>query len=524
MFKVDLSEMVERSSGTVILGKAQRMTSNTENQSRVSIGAVLAVLAVIAIAAATRSWGLGERPMWLDETLTIWYARQALADLWGSILGLEPHPPLYNTLQHFWLAFGVLTVPLVFLLGSTVAGNRTGFAVGLLAALIFAIAPLQVQFGQEARAYAALAAANTLLLCGAAWLVRHPSAMSVSPWTALSGGGGWPPPLAWAAVVAGSVLSLWFHNTAAFYVAILFLFALVWLTVDGLWRREVVINLLVVFVVILLLWAPYLPWLWQHTREVGREFWIAAPGSADLVHTARELFGAVYLWRFGPPAEALFAALAAWGAWSLARTRGWPIAALLLCAVILPAVVHLLASIAFKPIFLTRPLISSAVPFYVLVAAGVMALPWKVIRIAMFATVLVLQARALTNFTQTFTKEPWNRAVDAVLAEAGPDDVVYVYPQFAAVPFQHHLGAATTSVEVRPLPVPFPQGGIRALPLDKAARARLSAERKEWPRAWLVMRLTPHLKVREDVELAVRQDRRTALDKKFKQIRVWRYE
>ncbi|MCP5368550.1 MAG: hypothetical protein H6906_13665 [Hyphomicrobiales bacterium] len=473
--------------------------------------------------------------------MTLWFARQPFADLWGYILTLEPHPPLYYSLQRLWLAFGdgaaalralstvfaVATVPLVYLLGRAAGGHGgpgRGLAAGFVAALLFALAPLQVQYGQEARGYAALAFAQTLILCGGAWLVRHPSALALPPWSAAA------PAAAWAAVAGGAGLSLWLHNTAVLYLGVLFLFLLAWLTAAGLWRRQVAVNLALAVALVVLVWAPYWPWLWHHARDVERDFWIPAPDLASVLKILNDLFGAPYLWRLGAPMIAAMAALAAWGAWSLWRARGWPLPVLLLTALAGPLAAHLAVSLAVRPILLTRPLIAAGVPFLVLVAAGATALPGRgkaavAARVAVMVFLVAAQGRAFGNFAQSFAKEPWDRVAAALRAEVRPGEPVYVYPHYATLPLEVALARdGGGALDLHPLPAPFPGAGIRSLPLTPQARAELAQARHDHPRVWLVVRTQYDLDKQDDAVRTVRQDRRTADERQIRQLRVWRFE
>ena len=140
----------------------------------------LILLCVLAF--ALRVYHLDAMSFWSDEGISVIRARVALPDLL-SILPVE-HTPLYFVALHQWmqvtgegdfavrflsLFFGVLAVPLVYKLGEALdrdMGNRMAVStLGLLAALLCAINPLQVWYSQEARMYSML----VTLCAGAAW-------------------------------------------------------------------------------------------------------------------------------------------------------------------------------------------------------------------------------------------------------------------------------------------------------------------------------------------------------------------
>lgn len=109
---------------------------------------------------------VGVLPLWLDEGYSWWDAQQSLSDLWHLVPQCDPHPPLYAMLLKLWVsAFGDTTTGLramsavagVITTGFVMlAGRELGLRHALIAGLIFATAPFQVQFAQEARPYALL--------------------------------------------------------------------------------------------------------------------------------------------------------------------------------------------------------------------------------------------------------------------------------------------------------------------------------------------------------------------------------
>ncbi|MGH2537681.1 MAG: glycosyltransferase family 39 protein, partial [Candidatus Promineifilaceae bacterium] len=117
-------------------------------------------LAALLLAAfALRGLNLGAKSLWLDEAFSVWSASRPAAEIW---LGLhDNHPPFYYLILRAWLYFGrseallrlpsafasLLAIALVCRLGRRAGGRR----VGLWAALLLALAPLDVWYAQEAR-------------------------------------------------------------------------------------------------------------------------------------------------------------------------------------------------------------------------------------------------------------------------------------------------------------------------------------------------------------------------------------
>jgi 4-amino-4-deoxy-L-arabinose transferase-like glycosyltransferase len=116
---------------------------------------------------ALRLTGVAGTGYWTDELFSVFWSREKLAFLWGQGMSVETNPPLYYTLLHYWMLWlgsGEAPVRLLGALASTAAVPAVfvlalEFAeapVALGAALLMAVAPVQVAYAHEARAYALL--------------------------------------------------------------------------------------------------------------------------------------------------------------------------------------------------------------------------------------------------------------------------------------------------------------------------------------------------------------------------------
>jgi len=134
---------------------------------------------VVLLALGLRVYHLGYSPLWLDEGYSRLYAENSLAYLWTTGFHLETNPPAYYSVLHFWIErFGasefalrfpsvlasLVAIVVVYALGKELE-NRS---VGLLAALLMALAPTEIWYAQEARAYTLLHAAVAVALLGMA--------------------------------------------------------------------------------------------------------------------------------------------------------------------------------------------------------------------------------------------------------------------------------------------------------------------------------------------------------------------
>lgn len=136
---------------------------------------------ILLLAAGLRFYQLSGQSLWADEGNSVALARRGFAEI-ARRTAFDIHPPLYYWLLKIWVfVFGdseiglrslsvVLGIGLVYLIG--VLGTRLFHArIGLIAAFIAAVSPLQVYYSQEARMYMLLAmlSALTVLAAGFIW-------------------------------------------------------------------------------------------------------------------------------------------------------------------------------------------------------------------------------------------------------------------------------------------------------------------------------------------------------------------
>ena len=121
------------------------------------------LLSLTVIGAFLRFFNLGYNSLWLDEASTLTFAVQSVPDIWQATTAGEFNPPLFYWTEHFMLIFGnseavlrfipallgVLTIPLIYLVGREFMDRNTG----IIAAAAFAFSPFLLFYSQEARAY-----------------------------------------------------------------------------------------------------------------------------------------------------------------------------------------------------------------------------------------------------------------------------------------------------------------------------------------------------------------------------------
>ena len=310
---------------------------------------------VMALAGLLRLFRIGANSLWFDEAFS-WLVAQQPA--WSILTQrLEPIlPPLYHFLLHFWIRLGqgevvlrsfsafcgLLTIPLMYVLGRELFSP----AGGLAAALLMAVLPFHVYFAQEARLYALVVLLSALMLWG---FVRSWRASGYRPWVGLG---------------LLCALSLYTHYFAVFSMATFHLFALLSRPHDRCrWQ-----GLLLSDLVALGLVAPLLPSAWVQTRQVTADFWLSPPSPLEPFKTLDYL-----LFSHTTPIPlvpvALFVTLSTLTLviWAAVRSQGverrWLL--LLVGLMLVPIFSALLLSWVLGPVYLDRSF-SLVTPAYVL--------------------------------------------------------------------------------------------------------------------------------------------------------------
>jgi len=221
------------------------------------VGLPYSVAAIMLLGGALRLYRVDALSLWVDEGLTVLFARLP----WPTLLGFGPvyslHPPLYFALVKLLslicpelmagrllsVAAATLTLPVLYLLGARLAGPRAG----TLAALVLALSPLHIWYAREARPYALVAL--LIALCYLALVA------------VLQGGH-----RAWIAVYAGAaVAALYTEDSAVFALAPQTLILLC--AVARRWPRARLLAL--AFVAAACSFIPWLPHLFAVVGAAG---------------------------------------------------------------------------------------------------------------------------------------------------------------------------------------------------------------------------------------------------------------
>ncbi|MFN8595184.1 MAG: glycosyltransferase family 39 protein [Anaerolineae bacterium] len=342
------------------------MTRQTSFSSRLATHSAAILSVLILLAFAIRIGSINFQSLWRDEVDAIRFALAPLPDLIKTFTQPGFNGPLYFLMLRGWiglagqsefairfpsLIFGVLSVPLIFVVGTRLF-NRS---IGLVAALLLTVSGYHVWYSQEAKMYTLI----TLLALIGIYCLRH----------ALEDGR----VRFWIGMVVSTSLAVYAHILAALIIPVEFGLFLLWC--PPIRRR--VRDALIAFG---LLTIPYLPLaIWQLPLVLQP----AATGYGR--YTLSEMIsilGGGYarglltvlpdFWQ--PLAAGLAAALAVFGLTTALTTKGQRLSgAALFVWLAVPFFAIFIVSLN-RPIFTDRYLIWIMPAYYVLIAAGIRAL------------------------------------------------------------------------------------------------------------------------------------------------------
>lgn len=181
--------------------------------------------AIVLGAALIRLPFLEARSFWFDELFTRYWIELPQSVLWGEGRRVETNPPLYFSALRVWAGLfgttdGVLRLPSTLASAAAVAVcglvGRLAFgpAAGLLAALLYAVAPMSYWYAHEARptAFLPLVQGLGLLAClGYLAAARRAGAAAAIPRRHRAG--------LWALFVLSSAFGIHLHATGVLFVA-----------------------------------------------------------------------------------------------------------------------------------------------------------------------------------------------------------------------------------------------------------------------------------------------------------------
>jgi mannosyltransferase len=417
--------------------------------------------------------GLGRRPLWFDETVSVEAAKLPASSLAHYVASTESNMSLYHVLLHLWLllnggdafaralsvVFGLATLPLVYALARRLFDTRAA----VIAVFVIAGNVNFVGHAREARGYSLavlLVTASSLFLVMAVQDGRRRH---------------------WALYAVTGVLAVYAHLLAALAILAQLLSLLVL-------RSRIPMRWLIVSVAggVLLL-APLVVAVATHSQ--GRQIdWVTAP-------RLRQLPGLLY-WYTG--SWVLTALILVGSVVALATAyvelrrqpsalRIWPYA-LVVSWLVFPPLAAFAISFA-KPVYLYRYFLVSLPALAILVAVGLS----RIGRAWILASVVLLFVALSTRTTAACTpgcvigQDDWRAAAAYVASEMRPGDGLLFDPGELRTPFAHYLQGARPRL-LDPARWALVGGPVEGAATPAAALARARSARRVWLVTWWLPR------------------------------------
>ncbi len=455
------------------------------------------VVILTVIGFVLRVFLLGHKVMWLDETFSVWLANHSVADMLHWMIKLDQHPPLYYLLLHYWIGlegdgpgavrllsaiFGTATIPVIYLIGKRLSGKGMGAA----AAVLLTFSPFNIRFAQDARMYTLLAFNASVAIYALARLLTDPRSSrpigsqfreyvhawrTLKPverdpkegfsykdevrktgWRAWIYRHRWSPlrsietDLAWIAFILFSAATLLTHNTAVLFILAINVFVLGLMLFQRIkkpgspaaflapsWWNWVKSQ-----IAVFLLWSPWIYAFIQQVNRVYQEFWVPKPSWASVIQVLLSFINEDFMIR---PNQVLLT----WILYALVLCLGLVffrknlVRFLFLAALFaIPFLGELIVSIR-RPIFLDRTLIWITIPLFLVVAAGIVQLRFRVLIIVMLGVLSTNNLFSASDYYKFIPNEDWKSATSDVVASAEKGDLVLFNAGWIQIPFDYYF-------------------------------------------------------------------------------------
>jgi 4-amino-4-deoxy-L-arabinose transferase-like glycosyltransferase len=443
------------------------------------------LIALLLIAFAVRVYRLDAQSLWSDEGLSLYRARLTLSENFSNVIIVPPDVPTHDTnppmyfialsilrlvageseyaLRFLSVVMGVLTVPLLYLVGRRLFSPTAG----MLAAVLGAFSPLLVWYAQEARMYTSLV---VMSLASVYTLLRAmvPNASHAPRW--------W---MVWALVTAAA---LYTHFTIFFLLP--FEGALILASLWRLRRRWVIAAAIGLIV----LGLPIGLYGWSRSQTgVDRSF-----GFRPLASIVEEVSSAFAVGRTNETFQPIWAVAPSLLLLSIGSVVGFlkqRRSTIIVWMYLLVPLVGFYAVTFVRPLFSgARHLMLLVPPFYLLVAYG-LAVLWQRMRVAgaiALTTVVIIMGWWLqVQFTDpAYLKDDMRSAACTIASRAAPEDVVIVHDAISSYVFDYYYQHCGGQAPWKIIPT-YP-----SLDVDVALK-EFQAEADQAERLWFVTQPRP---------------------------------
>jgi len=412
----------------------------------------VALLAISLLGFFLRLYHLGKESLWGDEAYSFLVSKVGLEWI-AHLTSFDRHPPLYYYFLHIWmklfgtsdfalrslsLVFGVLAIPMIYLLGRRLFNEE----VGLISALILAISPFNVEYSQEVRMYSLLLFLALLsMYFFVRFLERDSRAVSVG-------------------YVLSTALMLYAENFGLFVLVAQNLFV-AGLLLRSSQRRSLLKRWILIQAITIILFAPWISVLSYQASSAESIVSISQANPMTLLlNLAAGTLGTYY-----PSVTLLilFLGLAVFSLFIYRRAAqnafkgyAWEdkknLAKVCLLFVWLFSVFGLpllLLALVSKTITIARYVIVGSAPLFLLAAKGIRNINYNYAKLGVIAVIVILSGANLQTYYGTTLHETTRDAVNFVNENAQSGDLVIV-SQWYSIVFQYYSFRPDLTVKVFP--------------------------------------------------------------------------
>lgn len=384
----------------------------------------------------------------LDESQSLWQTSHSIPEIM-LLVAEDIHVPLYHLLLHFWqltfgsgvatarmlsLVFYLGLIPTIYFLGKQVYGQT----VGLFAAFLMTISPFMNWYGDEIRMYTIFA---LLTLVNQYFFICLFTKRD--EW-------GMVPRKYWIGYAISFYLGMFSHYFFAFNLVTQAIFFFMYREHFPYRALRKFAGILAIGVVLFAPWAWYVVSLGTASNTQPQ---LVQPTSIDLFNTFSQFMFGFQDDRINTILVSLWPLLVLMIFLSLRRNkRVSPQTVYLFFSLFTPILLAFAVSLFVKPIYLTRYLILSLPPLYLLISWVLTIYSERVSRIIRFGliTVMLLTLGIEMASAATPVKEDYKDAALYLNSHVAPQDIVVASAPFTIYPIEYYY-RGTADLETLPI-------------------------------------------------------------------------
>jgi mannosyltransferase len=406
---------------------------------------LIGIMLVILLGTFLRLHQIDKESIRLDEAQSIWQASHSLQYI-SEYMAQNVHLPLHNSLLHLWIRVfgssevavrmmsaipGILSLPAIYLLGREIFNDRRKSFVLLM---VSALSPFWIWYSREIRMYTLLTLVSTLSYYLFLRVLRDSRPANV---------------ILYILVNLVGIYTHYFFTLVLLVQAVYFLSAWKFKLVPEIKRSaaQVFSKLAVSAVVLIIAFAPWVVYYLSMNTGADLAPSLERPSSFNIILSYFEFAlgyqpenitaSAIAMWPFGALVGFIFL--------SKRKNPLTPNIYLAILGAFLPIIIVYAVSTFYRPIYLTRYLITATPLFYVLITWLITEMKGYTQKVfyGVFFGALMLSLYNQRVSDEVPPKENYREAVRYVNEETNSRDIVVVSPPYTLFPVQYYYQSPT---------------------------------------------------------------------------------